>query len=185
MLRAPSVVALRAGTSGSANRSQVLGTEVPSYFRYPYLARDILRLYRDFWRVVQRLPIEEQKDAAFKLRNAFRSKRHVYDRKHISKLYANGEAELLTARERLDEAALRAAGRTIQTARRGHVLNAGESRTRTKATAVDGVWQALKSHGNGIVPNLRNVLGSTKKAVHDARLQPPSRDGGTYRVPRR
>uniref|UniRef100_A0A7S1Q2K5 Uncharacterized protein n=1 Tax=Neobodo designis TaxID=312471 RepID=A0A7S1Q2K5_NEODS len=171
MLRAsPGCLAINWG------KSAVIGADLPAFQRYPYRGRDVLRLYRKFWGLVQRLPAEEQKDAAFRLRNEFRSKRHAYGEKRLGKLYQQGEARYEALKETLDAREHKATG-LVKTAPRPQTPGAfavqrqgSRSRTKLDGVTVDGMWASLKSHGQGFVPNLRNVPESKRVSVRAGRF---------------
>jgi hypothetical protein len=147
------------------NKSQVLGAAVPTYQRYPYRGRDILRLYRNFWRLVQRLPLSEQRDAAFKLRNAFRSKRHFHHEKSIAKAYQQGLGQYEAMKGKLDETAQRSDGAFAVRRKQRAGGASKQQELHVKAVTVDGVWAALKNYGDGVVPNLRNIPQSKRVEV--------------------
>ena len=71
----------------------VLGSIVPSFRNYTTFASDVLRLYRSFWRLVYRLPVEDQESAIAKLRTRFRRASHVKGQKHILQILRNARAE--------------------------------------------------------------------------------------------
>ena len=138
------------------NSSQVMGATVPSYDRFPFRARDILRLYRRYWRLVHLLPPSERMDAGFKLRNEFRSKRHITGEKRIGLIYRKALQQFESYKLRIEERGSRANG----TVRRKNTP--GSKSHQVDAVSVDGAWMALKMHANGTLPNLRNVQDSRK-----------------------
>lgn len=150
------------------DRSAIIGASLPSYSRFPYRSRDILRLYRDFWRLVQRLPLADRPDAAFKLRNEFRSKRHIVGPKRVGKAFAAAQAQYNTLKAKLDDADVKSSGGLK------HLMNGktggrqGDVRRGPFAVntlAADGAWSALKAHAGGVVPNLATVTGSRNVRV--------------------
>ncbi len=147
--------------SSDWNRSQVLGAQVPSYDRFPFRGPDILRLYRNFFMLIQRLPPSERPDATFKLRNEFRSKRHLIGEKRIGREYHRGRQRYEAYKALLDERDVKSQGAL----RRG----AGNHMTMQNT---DAAWQLLKTRANGTVPNLRNVIPSKRAVVQCANWTP-------------
>jgi hypothetical protein len=163
-------VSLR-GVLGVSKHSQVIGAAVPSYSKFPYRARDTLRLYRDFWRLINKMPPAERPDLAFQVRNEFRSKRHAMGERRISSAINRGMAVLATQQQMFDSKAMRSSGvfkRAVKGGGADGRVDANGRRRggagRSEALTVDGVWEQLRVHGEGTLPNLRNVLTSRRKA---------------------
>ena len=184
-------VAHRSNVVDRWSTSQVIGATVPSFQRFPYRSRDILRLYRDFWRLVQRLPPDERGDAAFKLRNEFRSKRHLYGEKRIGKEYHAALARYEHAKESLALRDLRGTGivrtsRHVETTDRdgARITDAKRAASRrVEAAGLEGMWAALQSRAGGCIPNLRNAprsitVGSRGRALDPFRAEISARVGG-------
>lgn len=69
----------------------VLGTDaLPSFSRYHFKAIDVLRLYRDFWRLLYMHPPAERPDLMFQLRKEFRSKSRMRGGGQIRRAYDHG-----------------------------------------------------------------------------------------------
>ncbi|KNH05936.1 H2.0-like homeobox protein-like protein [Perkinsela sp. CCAP 1560/4] len=73
--------------------STVLGSVVPSFRNFTSFSSQVLQLYRDFWRLVYRLPVEDQEAAKIKLRTRFRRASHVKGQKHILQILKNARSE--------------------------------------------------------------------------------------------
>ena len=71
----------------------VLGSVVPSFRNFTTFSSEVLQLYRSFWRLVYRLPAEDQEAASAKLRRKFRQARHVRGQRHILQILKNTRAE--------------------------------------------------------------------------------------------
>jgi hypothetical protein len=154
------------------SKSSVIGAELPSHRHFPHRGRDVLRLYRKYWGLVQRLPPEDQRDAAFRLRNEFRSKRHAYGEKRLGQLYKQALLKYEALRASMDEQDIRATGltRRVPVKQPGAAFAVPRQRgaagaTKLEGVTVDGMWSALRSHGHGFVPNLRNVPESKRIVV--------------------
>ena len=74
--------------------STVLGSIVPSFRNFTTFSSQVLKLYRDFWRLVYRLPVEDQENAKTKLRTRFRRASYVKGQKHILQILKNARSEL-------------------------------------------------------------------------------------------
>lgn len=152
------------GAAVDWNRSQVLGAEVPSYARFPFRGSDILRLYRNFWGLIARLPPGDQKDAAFKLRNEFRSKRFIVGEKRIGKEFHRAKQKYEYYKSMLDDRDVKAQG--LLRSQREVLKRPGEARkVITRLTSTDAAWQTLRMRANGTIPNLRNVPESKQVPV--------------------
>ena len=75
------------------NQARVVGTQVPNWATFPHRAYDVTALYRDFVRLLYRLPVSEQRDALYKLRNNFRTKRHVRGVERIDRMLSRGRMQ--------------------------------------------------------------------------------------------
>eukprot|EP00759_Apiculatamorpha_spiralis_P059383 PhF_6_TR9941/c0_g1_i1/m.15123 len=71
-----------------------LGSDIPNFKAFPFRSTEVLRLYRSFWRVLVKLPLEEQLDAKYKLREAFRRSRHIVGAKTVAKAIQSGYSQL-------------------------------------------------------------------------------------------
>src|SRR5438067_675229 len=89
--------------TGISSKSQIIGEEIPVFEPYPFDAVAILRLYRGFWRLVYQYPPSERNVMAFKLRNAFRSRRDAVGRHHIQRLLQRGATVYNAHKEKLEK----------------------------------------------------------------------------------
>lgn len=126
--------------------SQVLGAEVPSFHDFPYRARDVLYLYRDFLQLIHyhHTP-EERPDLLFRLRNEFASRRHLSGAKQITAALKRGEGMLAVQKQILEGQ---------ETRRRGVASK------QTGATSVNGLWDQLQMVSGHVLPGLRNYKKS-------------------------
>ena len=131
----------RRDTSGP----QVIGAPVPSFRNFPYKANEILHLYRDLWRIIYRHPPQERRDLAFRLRNEFRSKRHLAGPKQVVAACRRGQGILEVYKSQLDSKDIRSSG----LASRG-----------IGAQCVDALWDQVQMQSNNILPGLRNYSSS-------------------------
>lgn len=123
---------------------QVLGTDVPSFEKFPYCAQDILHLYRDFCRLIQRYPPQERPDLLFRLRNEFRSKRHLSGPRVIAMALKRGQGVLDVQRSIVEGRDIRQQG-TLQ---------------KNGARSVDAVWDRVQQLSGNMLPGLRNYSAS-------------------------
>lgn len=126
--------------------AQVLGADVPSFENFPYLARDVLYLYRDFCRLIYRHPPQERRDLFFRLRNEFRSKRNLSGSKAVRSALRRGEGILEAQKSLLDTR------RTTQSGLAG--------RRQHGAQCVDNVFDQLRCVAGHVLPGLRNYKSS-------------------------
>ncbi|CCW63675.1 unnamed protein product [Phytomonas sp. EM1] len=126
--------------------SQVLGAEVPTFFNYPYRARDVLYLYRHFLQLIyhHHAP-EERQDLLFRLRNEFSSRRHLRGHRMIIAALRRGEGILALQRQVLEGRGTRQRG--MASREKG-------------AASVDGLWEQLQIVSGHKLPGLRNYEGS-------------------------
>ncbi|KEG08617.1 hypothetical protein DQ04_06801030 [Trypanosoma grayi] len=120
---------------------QVLGTPVPSFRHFPYRARDVLYLYRDFLRLIHQHPPQERADLLFRLHNEFHRRRHLSNPKVITAAIKRGEGILNVQRSMLESRTLRA--RAVSSKENG-------------AQSVDGLWDQLQMVSGHVLPGLRN-----------------------------
>lgn len=131
------------------NGPQVIGAEVPSFERFPFKARAILHLYRDFWRLIYRFPPQERQDLIFRLRNEFRSKRHLAGSKVIVGALKRGEGVLEVQKSMLEMRGIKASG----------AVRKGGSAVGN----VDVVFEQLQTTAGHMLPGLKNYKSSVKK----------------------
>lgn len=132
--------------------AQVIGADVPSYSTFPYRATAILRLYRDFWRLIYRHPPHERHDLIFKLRNEFRSKRHLHGEKVVGTALKRGQMLLEVQKTMMESKVMRQEGFARS---RGDRNGSLKGVTGSGAQSVDAVWEQLRVATGGTIPGLR------------------------------
>ncbi|CUG92589.1 Hypothetical protein, putative [Bodo saltans] len=143
---------------------QVIGAYVPSFDRFPYMARDTLHLYRDFWRLIYRYPPQERPDLMFRLRNEFRSKRHLAGSKIIRSAVRRGQAILEVQKSLLDTRAVKESTH----AQRGGVRPKRLSLTSSGASQshVDRVFDQVQDIAGHMLPGLKGYKASLNVPAH-------------------
>lgn len=149
----------------------VLGTDTPSFRRFPYYAQEVLHLYRAFLRLIYRhhRP-EEQKELRFRLRQEFAGRRHLKGQKVIAAALRRGHGKLefyeqlldaKTARQR-ERRLQRRKNKTVQEVKR-EPYRKGEENMRKEmdgtvppAICVDEVWQLLCNVSGHTLPGLKH-----------------------------
>jgi hypothetical protein len=99
--------------------NNVLGAPIPRLHPRPYMPTEVLRLYRDFWKIIYRHPAAEQPELAFKLRNNFRSKLHYVGKDRIQRALRAGGTALQEYKEKLE---LRRVKETVKHCGKGELL---------------------------------------------------------------
>lgn len=123
----------------------IVGADVPVFNRFPYRASDILRLYKDFWRLVLRYPENERHDLIFRLRNEFRSKRYMGHKRLVGKAYARGQSLLDMYKGRLEYSESIVERRLVSRAGAAALRAERDIFDRTVAAAVGGAAVGGKS----------------------------------------
>lgn len=147
--------------------SQIIGTPLPKFDRFPYGAARALRLYRSFWRLIYRHPPEERNELGQRLRNEFRSKGNLRSKKQVAKAIKEAHFLLDHYSEMFQGRAVREAGVTSR--RRG-----------ASAAGSDAFWEQFKMKAGFTVPGLQqpNSKVTSRPYVRDSCLGGQS-GGGT------
>jgi hypothetical protein len=143
---------------------QVIGAYVPSFDRFPYMAKDTLHLYRDFWRLIYQYPPQERPDLKFRLRNEFRSKRNLAGPKVIGSAIRRGEAILEVQKSLLDTRIVRESS---------HAKRNGVRPKRLSLTSkgpsqhhVDRVFDQVQDIAGNMLPGLKGYRASLNGPAH-------------------
>lgn len=156
--------ALSRKSLGGARGPQVVGAHVPSFDRFPYKAREVLHLYRDFWRLIYKYPPQERPDLMFRLRNEFRSKRNLAGPKVISSSVRRGQCFLEVQKSVLDARAVRESGYTKRNGRRQRELSLKSSGPHQKS--VDRVFDQVQDIAGHMLPGLKRYRASLPGPAH-------------------
>jgi hypothetical protein len=151
-------VCLRSVTGGP----QVVGAHVPSFDHFPYKAREVLHLYRDFWRVIYRYPPQERLDLMFRLRNEFRSKRTLAGHKVISAAVRRGQAVLEVQKSILDARGVRES--SAGGGRRPRTLSLPGDRNPHES--VDRIFDQVQNVAGHMLPGLKRYRASLPGPSH-------------------
>ena len=77
-----------------SKNSSFIGSLIPNFRPFPFRGSEVLHLYRSFWRVLHRLPLDEQAEAKHKLRERFRQGRRLIGAKRINAALQRGYGQL-------------------------------------------------------------------------------------------
>lgn len=151
---------------GRSERPQVLGTDVPTYGNYTHRASEVLTLYRGFLRMIQNHPPHERGDLLKKVRSEFSSKKFLVGRNRVNKLIERGKGVLQhqwsILEQRNSQSTFNLTNKHRRPFRRQQEIGI---RDEEGADRVEAMWEFVKRHTNGVVPNLGTVRNSKQLPV--------------------
>jgi hypothetical protein len=144
MLRCTSACLLKKSWLAEPN---VVGTSMLDFVNAPLRRTDILRLYKDFWKLIMLYPPSERTDLAFKLRTQFRSTKHQLGPKAVGRAYKKGLHQLHFHRTLMDSRSASESGLRGVQSRSNH--------SEQPETLTDYVWDDVRQRTQGSIPGLR------------------------------